>query len=126
MGVDDRTHVVHDRRHLDFAAFGFDQEDCFGGRDADQTRRVEAAGYEILALCMEMGGSITGEHGVGSEKLEHVPMMFDESDLDVMARVRDVFNPRGLCNPGKVLPERRSCAEVAKWPQMVERVLDED
>jgi glycolate oxidase subunit GlcD len=97
----------------------------YDGRDQDETARVKAAGYEILALCMEMGGSITGEHGVGSEKLEHVPLMFDAHDLEVMARVRGAFDPRGLCNPGKVLPERRACAEVAKWPQMVERVLRE-
>ena len=80
---------------------------------------------EILALCMEMGGSITGEHGIGSEKLAHVPLMFDENDLHVMERVRRVFNPDDLCNPGKVLPERRSCAEVAKWPAMVDRVLED-
>ena len=97
----------------------------FDGRDAEETARVEAAGAEILKLCMEMGGSITGEHGIGSEKLGHVPLMFDENDLEVMDRVRSVFNPDGLCNPGKVLPERRSCAEVAKWPAMVDRVLEE-
>ena len=51
--------------------------------------------------------------------------MFDDNDLDVMGRVLRVFNPEGLCNPGKVLPERRSCAEVAKWPAMVDRVLGE-
>ena len=50
-------------------------------------------------------------------------MMFTDADLEVMERVRRVFNPKGLCNPGKVLPERRSCAEVAKWPEMVARVL---
>jgi len=98
----------------------------FDGRDAEETARVEAAGKEIMALCMAMGGSITGEHGIGSEKLEHVPLMFDEADLEVMQRVRGVFNPDGLCNPGKVLPERRSCAEVAKWPAMVDHVLGDE
>ena len=95
----------------------------FDGRDAEQVHRVEAAGREILTLCMDMGGSITGEHGIGTEKLEHVPLMFDEADLEVMDRVRRVFDPDNRCNPGKVLPERRSCAEVAKWPKMVEAVL---
>ena len=98
----------------------------YDGRDTDETRRVVQAGHDILTLCMEMGGSITGEHGIGTEKLEHVPLMFDPCDLEVMERVRTVFNPNNLCNPGKVLPERRSCAEVAKWPAMVERVLEDD
>ncbi|HEX5050479.1 MAG TPA: FAD-linked oxidase C-terminal domain-containing protein [Planctomycetota bacterium] len=96
----------------------------FDGRDAQQTARTVAAGREILQLCVDLGGSISGEHGIGSEKLDHVGMMFDAADLDVMARVRAVFNPDGLCNPGKVLPQRGACAEVAKWPQMVARVLD--
>ncbi|MEZ6037617.1 MAG: FAD-linked oxidase C-terminal domain-containing protein [Planctomycetota bacterium] len=96
----------------------------FDGRDAEQTRRTVAAGHEILQLCVDLGGSISGEHGVGSEKLDHVSMMFDAADLDVMARVRAVFDPDGRCNPGKVLPNRSACAEVAKWPQMMARVLD--
>ncbi len=98
----------------------------FDGRDADQRARVVAAGHEILKTCVEMGGSITGEHGIGTEKLDHVALMFDENDLDVMRRVRAVFDPDGICNPGKVLPERSSCAEVAKWPQMVAHVLAEE
>ena len=69
---------------------------------------------------------MTGEHGIGTEKLEHVPLMFDEADLEVMERVRRVFDPDNRCNPGKVLPERHSCAEVAKWPSMVEAVLRVD
>ena len=95
----------------------------FDGRDAEQTRRTVAAGREILQLCVDLGGSITGEHGIGSEKLDHVAMMFGPDDLAVMARVRAVFDPHGRCNPGKVLPERAACAEVGKWPQMVAKVL---
>lgn len=97
----------------------------YDGRDPDETARVLKAGEEILRTCIDAGGSITGEHGIGSEKLPHVKMMFTEADLEVMARVRRVFNPRELCNPGKVLPQRSSCAEVQKWPQMVARVLGE-
>jgi glycolate oxidase subunit GlcD len=96
----------------------------YDGRDAAVTARVVAAGREILQLCVDLGGSISGEHGIGSEKLDHVGMMFDANDLDVMARVRAAWNPRGLCNPGKVLPARAACAEPAKWPQMVAKVLD--
>lgn len=98
----------------------------FDGRDAQQRQKVMAAGHEILALCMEMGGSITGEHGVGSEKLDHVGLMFDEGDLEVMGRVRRAFDPHGLCNPGKAIPERAACGEVARWPQIARRVLGED
>lgn len=96
----------------------------FDGRDAEATERTIAAGREILEVCMDLGGSITGEHGIGTEKLDHVGMMFEPEDLDVMARVREVFNPDDRCNPGKVLPQRHACAEVAKWPQMVDKVLD--
>ncbi len=98
----------------------------FDGRDEDERARVLQAGHEILELCVAMGGSITGEHGVGSEKLSHVPLMFDDADLDTMERVRRVFNPRDLCNPGKAIPERSGCAEVSKWPAMVEHVLRQE
>jgi FAD/FMN-containing dehydrogenase len=98
----------------------------YDGRDAEEKARVMAAGREILQVCMDMGGSITGEHGIGSEKLEYVSMMFSDSDLEVMERVRRVFNPNNTCNPGKVIPERSSCAEVAKWPAMVDRVLGQE
>jgi glycolate oxidase subunit GlcD len=97
----------------------------FDGRDADQTARATAAGHEILQLCVDLGGSISGEHGIGTEKLAHVPMMFTPDDVAVMDRVRKVWNPRDLCNPGKALPQRTSCAESAKWPQMAARVLGE-
>ncbi len=98
----------------------------YDGRDAAETARVVAAGSEILAMCVELGGSITGEHGIGTEKLDQVPLMYREQDLEVMRRARMAFDPSGLCNPGKVLPQRASCAEVAKWPKMVARVLDGD
>ena len=96
----------------------------FDGRDEDETRRVVAAGREILQLCVDLGGSISGEHGIGTEKIDFVPMMFRPSDLEVMARVRAVFDPEDRCNPGKVLPMRGACAESAKWPQMTARILD--
>ena len=98
----------------------------YDGRDPDETARVLKAGGEILQICIDAGGSITGEHGIGSEKLPHVKLMFTDADLEVMERVRRVFNPKDLCNPGKVLPQRSACAEVGKWPQMVARVLQQD
>jgi glycolate oxidase subunit GlcD len=96
----------------------------YDGRDPEQTARTIAAGREILQLCVDLGGSISGEHGIGSEKLDHVRMMYDDADLAVMAKVRATFDPDGRCNPGKVLPQRGACAEVAKWPQMIAKVLD--
>ncbi len=96
----------------------------FDGRDAAETARVVAAGHEILQLCVDLGGSISGEHGIGTEKLDHFGMMYSATDRDVMARVRAAFDPHGRCNPGKALPSRGACAEPAKWPQMVAKVLD--
>jgi glycolate oxidase len=84
----------------------------FDARDAEQTRRTLEIGREILKFCLSVGGSITGEHGVGMEKLSLMPSMFSEDDLAVMTRLHDVFNPRGLLNPAKVLPSPRSCREA--------------
>lgn len=81
----------------------------FDGRDADQVRRVENASKEIMQLCVSVGGSITGEHGVGMDKLESMRLIFSDDDLEMMLAVRDVFNPAGLCNPGKVIPSTKTC-----------------
>ena len=74
-------------------------------------RAAELAG-KILDLCLAVGGSITGEHGVGMDKACHMPKMFSADDLAVMNRVRAAFDPDGICNPGKVLPTPRLCGEV--------------
>ena len=84
----------------------------FDNRDADQSRRVLKAGQEILARCAEMGGSITGEHGVGIEKNEMMPLIFSADDLEMMRKVKAVFNPAGVLNPGKVLPTGKMCGEL--------------
>jgi glycolate oxidase subunit GlcD len=81
----------------------------FDGRDPDQVRRVEAASKEIMKLCVDVGGSITGEHGVGLDKVESMRLIFEPEDLNRMLAVRDVFNSMGLCNPGKVLPTTKTC-----------------
>ena len=81
----------------------------FDGRDPDQVRRVEAASKEIIRLCVGVGGSITGEHGVGLDKIESMRSIFSDDDLGRMLAVRDVFNPDGLCNPGKVIPLTKTC-----------------
>ncbi len=86
----------------------------FDERDPDELQRVSAAGREILELCVSVGGSVTGEHGVGVEKVNAMQLMYSGDDLEVMERIRRVFNPNNLCNPGKLLPSGRSCVEV-KW-----------
>ncbi len=67
---------------------------------------------EILSYCIDAGGSITGEHGVGADKADYMPKMFSKDDLDYMQRVRRAFDPKGLCNPGKIFPTPRLCGEI--------------
>lgn len=83
----------------------------YDGRDADEKRRVLEAGSEILKLCISVGGAISGEHGVGTEKSDYMSLCFSESDLALMRSIRDVWNPDGLCNPGKVFPTGQGCGE---------------
>jgi glycolate oxidase len=73
---------------------------------------AERVSGAILDLCIEHGGSITGEHGVGVDKAKYMPAMFSPDDLDTMQLLRCAFDPRGLCNPGKVFPTPRLCGEV--------------
>ncbi len=75
---------------------------------------VEAVGGEILKLCVKAGGSISGEHGIGADKNCFMPDMFTQTDLETMQYVRQVFNPKGLANPGKLFPTPRTCGESAK------------
>jgi glycolate oxidase len=82
-------------------------------RDAGETRRAIEAGRDILKACVQMGGSLTGEHGIGVEKMQEMPLLFSPDDLRVMAELRAVFDPAGRSNPGKVLPQPGSCVEVA-------------
>jgi glycolate oxidase len=79
-----------------------------------EVERVLQAGSEILLACLALGGSITGEHGIGVEKLALMSSAFTDETLAAMADVRDAFNPRGLCNPDKVIPTPGSCVEVTR------------
>jgi glycolate oxidase len=78
---------------------------------ADETERAERLSSQIAELCVELGGSLSGEHGIGTDKACSMPTMFSEDDLAVMARVRGAFDPHGICNPGKLLPTPRLCGE---------------
>lgn len=75
---------------------------------------VEKLGSEILKLCVRVGGSISGEHGIGSDKRCYMPEMFSASDLETMQWLRDAFDPQGIANPTKILPTPRTCGEGAK------------
>lgn len=75
---------------------------------------VEELGGEILKICVQVGGSISGEHGIGADKLCYMDRMFTPIDLETMQWVRSVFNPQGLANPGKLFPTPKSCGEAAQ------------
>src|SRR5947208_528112 len=85
---------------------------CYDGGIAGQAEHAEKVAAEILTYCIDAGGAITGEHGVGVDKKNHMPKMFAEHDLDTMQLVRCAFDPTGICNPGKVFPTPRLCGEV--------------
>jgi len=89
----------------------------FDERNQQQFRDTVRAASEIIEFCIAMGGSITGEHGVGMEKDRLMPLLFSEADLDLMKRVRGVFNPDGLLNPGKIFPTSKGCGEIYVRPQ---------
>jgi glycolate oxidase len=90
---------------------------CYDSRVPGQTEKAVEVGSAILRVCVDVGGSITGEHGVGVEKLEEMRYLFSDEDLAAQLAMRAVFNPADLCNPGKLIPEPGRCAEVknAKW-----------
>jgi glycolate oxidase len=84
----------------------------YDGRVEGEAARAQALAEQILEACIDAGGSITGEHGVGTDKACSMPLLFSESDLAAMARLRGAFDPRGLANPGKVFPTPRLCGEI--------------
>ena len=107
-------------------AYGFDIANVFHAGDGNlhplilydnsvpgAWEKVEELGGEILKRCVEAGGSLSGEHGIGSDKNCYMPYMFSPDDLETMQYVRDAFNPKGLANPGKVFPTPRTCGEAA-------------
>ena len=89
----------------------------FDERNAEQVRDVLAAGREILEACLQCGGSVTGEHGIGVEKIEFMRLMFTASDLAAMSRLRTAFNPDNCLSPGKMLPTSAGCGVEQKAPR---------
>lgn len=96
----------------------------FDERDPEQVRRVIQAGSEILAACVEAGGTISGEHGIGLEKREDLARLFGPEDLNAMKRLHDAFNPHGLCNPAKIFPTSKACYEVGLKHRRLPRLAE--
>jgi len=93
----------------------------FDPRDKQQFERALRAAAEIIRYCVEIGGALTGEHGVGMEKSELMPLLFSDVDFDLMRRVHDAFNPDSSLNPGKIFPLSKGCGEIRVRPQSSSR-----
>jgi glycolate oxidase len=87
-------------------------------RDPDQVKRALQAGHDILGKCIELGGSVTGEHGIGAEKIDFMTKQFSGDDLDAMKQLRRAFDPNKRSNPHKMFPGAKRCAEFAQKKQV--------
>jgi glycolate oxidase len=76
----------------------------YDDRDPEQVTKMKTATHEIVRKAIEFGGTVTGEHGIGLEKTGYLPELFGDADLEMMLRVKGLFDPAGLANPGKVIP----------------------
>jgi glycolate oxidase len=88
----------------------------FDARRPGDLERAQGAGFDILDYCISVGGSITGEHGIGMEKMEIIGHQYSEESLELMRRIKRMFDPLGQLNPGKMLPTGRGCAEMRQPP----------
>jgi glycolate oxidase len=128
-GVVPRTKLPHILREITRIGAHYDLRICnvfhagdgnihpillFDERDPDQVRRVLKASHEILEECIRVGGSVTGEHGIGVEKIDFMPLLFSPEDLAMMVRLRSAFNPDNRCSPAKMLPTAGACIEPSK------------
>jgi len=83
----------------------------FDGRDPSQRDRVKKAGMEIMEACVKLGGTISGEHGIGLEKIDAMHLVYNENELDVQRSLKTAFDPKNLLNPGKIFPETKKTAD---------------
>src|SRR5436309_4122861 len=128
-GVVPRTKLPHILREIQRIGAKYDIRICnvfhagdgnihpillFDERDADQVKRVLAASHDILEECIRVGGSVTGEHGIGVEKIDFMPRLFSPEDLGLMLRLRAAFNPDNRCSPAKMFPTAGACIEPSK------------
>jgi glycolate oxidase len=86
----------------------------YDARQPDAKKKVLELAGEILKRCVQVGGALSGEHGIGLEKQEFMSLFFTPKELDVMQQLKEVFNPLNLANPGKIFPVRRGCGEMPK------------
>jgi glycolate oxidase len=93
----------------------------YDARIPGESERAMQTGSAILKICADVGGSITGEHGVGIEKINEMRYVYSEEDLAAQAAVREVFNPKDLCNSGKLIPRPSRCAEVRQVRRLMEQ-----
>jgi FAD/FMN-containing dehydrogenase len=84
---------------------------CYDDRVPGELERAKQVNEELLRACLALGGTVTGEHGVGLDKAGNLPLQFGEADLNFMARLRRVFDPDTIMNPGKLLPDHPACGE---------------
>jgi glycolate dehydrogenase FAD-linked subunit len=84
---------------------------CYDEQKPGELERAKQVNEELLHACLALGGTVTGEHGVGLDKAKNLPYQFGEADLNFMARLRRVFDPDGIMNPGKLLPSHPACGE---------------
>lgn len=89
----------------------------------DEVRRVMLAGREILEMCVALGGTLSGEHGIGIEKVHEMPIAFSELELASMAWVKQAFDDKGISNPGKIIPQLKSCGESGMRPLLRHKLL---
>ena len=88
----------------------------YDNEDEDELQRVLQASEEMVRVSLEVGGTLTGEHGIGLEKRDFMPYIFDDDDLEMMTRIRCLFDPKRLCNPDKLLPGTKVCSEFKTPP----------
>jgi glycolate oxidase len=86
----------------------------FDANSADELKRTEAFAAEVLEKCVEVGGTITGEHGVGVEKIDQMCLQFTAGELEMFRALKRVFDPKELLNPGKAVPTLHRCAEFGR------------
>jgi glycolate oxidase len=94
----------------------------YDSRNEGELRKAEEMGKEIIKACIEMGGTLTGEHGIGVEKRDYMPMMYTDDDLEAMRKVKRAFNADGLLNPGKIFPTKEKTTTTG--PPSQQEILD--